>query len=243
VLGIYGRESFDLATRWTVAKNTNTSPTTYYVTYLASQIYRNYDGGHSTFGDTSVGASVTNPDKLSSFAALRNSDGALTVMVINKQTGSTPVTVNLANFSTTGTAQAWQINSASQSAIKRLSDVTVANSAISTTVPSQSITLFIIPPGNMISPPPAPTGLTATKGNKQVSLKWNASTGATSYNVYRGTKAGGESSTPIATGVLATSYTNTGLKNGTTYYYKVAAVNGAGTSPLSNEASATPSVK
>ncbi len=58
VLGIYGREGFDLATRWTVAKNTGTTPTTYYVTYLASQIYRNYDGRNSTFGDTSVEASV-----------------------------------------------------------------------------------------------------------------------------------------------------------------------------------------
>jgi hypothetical protein len=83
VLGIYGREGFDLATRWTVAKNTGTTPTTYYVTYLASQIYRNYDGNKSTFGDTSVSASVANPDNLSSFAAVRSSDGALTVVVIN----------------------------------------------------------------------------------------------------------------------------------------------------------------
>ena len=75
VLGIYGREGFDLATRWTVATNTGTTPTTYYVTYLASQIYRNYDGNDSTFGDTSVQASVANPDDLSSFAAVRSSDG------------------------------------------------------------------------------------------------------------------------------------------------------------------------
>jgi len=90
------------------------------------------------------------------------------------------------------------------------------------------------------SPPPAPAGLKATAGNAQVSLSWTASSGATSYNVYRGTSAGGESPTPIATGVTATSYTNTGLTNGTTYYYKVAAVNAAGTSGLSAEASAMP---
>src|ERR1022692_1445927 len=85
-LGIFGREGLDLATRWTVP--TNPSPT-----YLAMQIYRNYDGKLSTFGDTSVSAGVSNPDSLSSFAAMRASDGALTVMVINKQTGSTPVTI------------------------------------------------------------------------------------------------------------------------------------------------------
>jgi fibronectin type 3 domain-containing protein len=88
--------------------------------------------------------------------------------------------------------------------------------------------------------PAAPTGLSATAGNAQVSLSWTGSTGAASYNVYRGTTAGGESTTAIATGLIGTSYTDTGLTNGTTYYYKVAAVNGYGTSGMSNEASATP---
>ncbi|MGO8670043.1 MAG: malectin domain-containing carbohydrate-binding protein [Capsulimonadaceae bacterium] len=88
--------------------------------------------------------------------------------------------------------------------------------------------------------PAAPTGLTATAGNAQVALSWTASTGATSYNVYRGTASGGESATAIATGVTATSYTNTGLTNGTAYYYKVAALNASGTSAQSTEASATP---
>jgi cellulose 1,4-beta-cellobiosidase len=88
--------------------------------------------------------------------------------------------------------------------------------------------------------PPAPTGLTATGGNAQVVLNWTASSGATSYNVYRGTAAGGESASAIATGVGTTSYTDPGLTNGTTYYYEVAAVNASGTSAKSNEASATP---
>ncbi|MGO8673184.1 MAG: choice-of-anchor tandem repeat GloVer-containing protein, partial [Capsulimonadaceae bacterium] len=88
--------------------------------------------------------------------------------------------------------------------------------------------------------PPAPTGLTATAGNTQVALSWTASTGATTYNIYRGTATGGEGSTAIATGVTGSTYTNTGLTNGTTYFYKVAAVNGGGTSAVSSEASATP---
>jgi fibronectin type 3 domain-containing protein len=91
-----------------------------------------------------------------------------------------------------------------------------------------------------VAPPPAPTNLAATAGSAQVSLTWTASSGATSYNVYRGTAAGGESGTPIATGVTTTSYTNTGLSNGTKYYFKVAAVNAGGTSGMSNESSATP---
>jgi fibronectin type 3 domain-containing protein len=71
-------------------------------------------------------------------------------------------------------------------------------------------------------------------------LTWSASTGAASYKVYRGKIAGAQRKTPIATGVTATSFTNTGLTKGTKYFYKVAAVNASGTSGLSNEASATP---
>ncbi|MCE0522099.1 MAG: family 16 glycosylhydrolase [Methylacidiphilales bacterium] len=89
--------------------------------------------------------------------------------------------------------------------------------------------------------PAAPTGLAATGGNAQISLSWTASSGATSYNVYRGTSSGGESGTPIATGITAANYNDTGLTNGTAYFYKVAAVNSSGTSGYSNEASATPS--
>ena len=89
--------------------------------------------------------------------------------------------------------------------------------------------------------PTAPTNLSAVPGSGQISLSWTASSGASSYNLYRGTASGAEGSTPIATGITATSYTDTGLTNGTTYYYEATAVNGAGGSSLSKEAFATPS--
>ncbi len=242
VLGIYGREGFDLATRWTVAENSSTTPTTYYVTYLASQIYRNYDGKDSAFGDTSVEATVADPDNLSSFASVRTSDGALTVMVINKQQGSTPVTVSLANFSTTGTAQVWQVNSASQTSIAQLADLPVANNAISATVPSQSITLFVIAAGSVLSPPTAPTGLTAKVGNDAVVLSWNATGGATSYTVKRGSVKSGPFTTVSTVAGAKTTFTNTGLTDGSTYYYVVTGSNSAGSSPNSAVVSATPLV-
>jgi fibronectin type 3 domain-containing protein len=93
--------------------------------------------------------------------------------------------------------------------------------------------------------PSAPTGLVASAGNASVVLSWtvpNSDGGSpiTGYNVYRGTAPGGEGGTPVATNVASSSFTDTGLANGTTYYYKVAAVNAAGTSPQSGEASATP---
>ena len=86
-------------------------------------------------------------------------------------------------------------------------------------------------------PPPAPTGLTATAGNAQVALSWNPSAGAVSYNVKRST---GGAFTTIATGVTATSFTNTGLANGTAFTFVVSAVNSSGESANSNQVTATP---
>lgn len=90
--------------------------------------------------------------------------------------------------------------------------------------------------------PTAPTGLAATAGNAQVSLSWTAVSGATYYNLYRGASAGGEGTTPLKTGLTGTSYTDLGLTNGTTYFYKLSAANANGTSSQSAEVSAKPQV-
>ncbi|MEP7013610.1 MAG: M14 family zinc carboxypeptidase [Acidobacteriota bacterium] len=89
--------------------------------------------------------------------------------------------------------------------------------------------------------PGAPSGLVATPGNGQVSLSWTAGSGATRHNVYRGTATGGPY-TPIQTNLLVTTYTDTGLTNGTPYFYVVTGTNPQGEGGFSNEASATPVV-
>jgi hypothetical protein len=88
------------------------------------------------------------------------------------------------------------------------------------------------------SAPPAPTGLTATAANAQVNLTWIASSGATGYYVKRST-TNGSGYTQIAA-PTDTNYMDTGLTNGTTYYYVVSALNAAGESANSTQVSATP---
>ncbi len=101
--------------------------------------------------------------------------------------------------------------------------------------------------GGTAPPPPngapyAPSGLTATGGTREVILSWTPGSNASSYTLYRAVQSGGASSNgPVITGLTGTSYTNTGLDSGTTYYYQVVAVNSSGSSGFSPEAHATTS--
>ena len=87
------------------------------------------------------------------------------------------------------------------------------------------------------SAPSAPTGLTATAGNAQANLTWNASAGATGYYVKRSTS----SSTEVQIAAQsATAYSDNSVSNGITYYYVVSAYNSYGQSANSAEVSGTP---
>src|SRR3989338_2030534 len=88
--------------------------------------------------------------------------------------------------------------------------------------------------------PSAPTGVTVTAGNKQVSISWTAVSGATSYNIYWLTTSGVTKTTGTKVTSNTNSYTHTGLTNGATYYYVVTAVNSDGESSESSEVSASP---
>jgi len=68
-------------------------------------------------------------------------------------------------------------------------------------------------------------------------LNWNASSGATRYYVYMGTKSGGESATALGY-VTSPGAEVTGLSTYTTYYFTVKAYDSKGYSAASNQASA-----
>jgi cellulose 1,4-beta-cellobiosidase len=88
--------------------------------------------------------------------------------------------------------------------------------------------------------PATPTGLFAnTLSSSEISTGWNASTGATGYQLYRSNSANGIYDLVIDT--TATSHIDSFLGSSNTYYYKIAAYNGSNFSALSNTVSATTS--
>jgi PKD repeat protein len=207
IFGIFGREGLDMATRWTTPAN-NTP------TYLAMKMYRNYDNAKSTFGDTSISAGVTNPDNLSAFAATRSTDGAMTVMVINKVGTSSALTLSLANFTAGSAAHVYQLTSSN--AINHLSDVAVSSNQVTTTVPAQSITLFVIPTGSTNKPPVINSGPTATPNPVQAGQSASFSVSASdpdgdtlTYSWTFGDSGTGSGSAPSHTYSSAGSFTAT----------------------------------
>ncbi|BEP15657.1 hypothetical protein acdb102_39680 [Acidothermaceae bacterium B102] len=137
ILGIFGREQVDLATLW--SPPTATQPGAF-----AFRLFRNYDGSGATFGDTYVSSTSADQTKLSVYGAQRTSDGAMTVLVINKSLGDLTSSVALNHFTSVGTAQVWRYSVADLSHIVRQADV-ASSSSMSLTFPASSATLLVIP--------------------------------------------------------------------------------------------------
>ena len=96
-----------------------------------------------------------------------------------------------------------------------------------------------------------PTNISLTPSGNQITVSWDPSVGATAnYNVYRYSSSCSASSVSVAELMNQCSatridgrtspYVNTGLAAGTTYYYRVTAVNSSGESAPSAEVSAEP---
>ncbi len=147
VLGIFGSYGLDLATLWGPP-----SPTTQVPGLMAFEIYRNYDGKNSMFGDMALASTSANQGQLSVYGAERTADGMVTVVVLNKTYGDLTATLSLANLTPNGAAQAFLYSNANLAGIVAQPNLTVTppatgstTSAITTTFPAQSITLLVVP--------------------------------------------------------------------------------------------------
>jgi hypothetical protein len=148
VLGIFGAYGLDLATLWPTTTWADQGPGN-----LAFAVYRNYDGAKSTFGDMALQSTSANQGELSVYGALRTSDQAVTVVVINKTFGTLTSSVALEGVTASGNAAVYQYSGANLAAIVAQPGVAVtppgAGSTTSTignySFPAGSITLFVIP--------------------------------------------------------------------------------------------------
>jgi hypothetical protein len=144
VLGILGRERVDMAMHWDTLQSSD--PAAY-----AFRVYRNYDGAHSTFGDSAVSTSSADQGQLAVYGAVRTSDGALTLVMVNKTTTDLTSTLTLSNFSPGATAQVYTYSAANLGAIVRQADQAVNANGFTATYPAYSITLVVIPAGTASS--------------------------------------------------------------------------------------------
>lgn len=86
--------------------------------------------------------------------------------------------------------------------------------------------------GSVLGAPEIPTNLVGVAGDGSAVLTWNPSNGATHYNVKRATDSAGPF--VVVSGPSVPTYNDTGLTNGTTYYYVVSADSPLGESGNSN---------
>jgi beta-glucanase (GH16 family) len=116
----------------------------------------------------------------------------------------------------------------------------MANGQISITYSNGAVDMAKSSGIEIILPAPAvPVGVTATGEVGQVVLTWSAVSGVASYDIGRSTTQGGPY-TNAASGVIGTSYPDTSVTNGTTYYYVVASFEDGCESANSAEVNATP---
>jgi len=182
------------------------------------------------------GCQIINVNDNYSFAAYNPTNQTLVIVALNDTSSNLAMTYDLSGFASlpaTGAAVRTSPteNLASQPAV-------TVNKGFSTTLIPKSVTTFIFNHVGLTASLSAPTGLAAAAGNHQVALTWNASSGATSYNVARSTTSGSGYATLASP--TTPSYTDTTAVNDTTYYYVVAAVNGSDTSANSGQVVVTP---
>jgi hypothetical protein len=136
-LGIFGREGLDLATLWGPPDPVKQLPG-----LKAFELYRNYDGAGSMFGDVSLLSTSADQGKLSVYGALRSSDGAVTVIVLNKSFGDLQSLLTVANAGSV--AKRFVYSSADLSKILAQPAVRLSGGTATVTFPAASVTLLVV---------------------------------------------------------------------------------------------------
>jgi len=133
-LGVMGREGADLASFWGLGDPS-------YPSAFAFQMFRNYDGHGSGFGNVAVGASTANPAALTIYAAKRVPGGAVTILIVNQTAGDLTSTVSLAHM-TVHSVAAYEYTPANPASIV-VGPALVPSNTLTVTFPAESLTLLV----------------------------------------------------------------------------------------------------
>ncbi len=160
VLGIFGREDLDIATVWDpFADWAGLSEAEYGARPIidAFRLYRNYDGQGASFGDVSNYAESSDEGSVAIHAATRSSDGAVTMVVINKTQSAVDSPLSIVDQNggvISGVAQRYDYSGATGGEVVRGADVDLAAGVVS--LPARSATVLVIADGATPGPPPEP---------------------------------------------------------------------------------------
>jgi hypothetical protein len=148
-LGIFAREDLDMATEWAPPHAGDPEAAAY-------RLYRDYDGHGARFGDVYESSASSDQDQLAVYGALRSSDGAMTVAVINKSSGALSSALALPSFGVGGPAQVWQATAPGFVFARQPDVATAFQSTAAIAFPAQSLTMVVIP--QITKAPPPGTG-------------------------------------------------------------------------------------
>ncbi len=205
VLGIFAREGVDVAALWD-------PPSPSMPAAFAFRLYRNYDGSGGAFGETHVQAQSDDQEQLSVYAAQRDIDSALTVLVINKSATTLTTSIALTGFTPASTAQLYRYSAADLGAIVRQSDQAVSGSTLAGSFPAASINLFVLAAANVqptpsitatatiapCAPTPVPGCATAARGALRLNRPKDPSRSSLSWRWSQGTVSPGDFGNPLA---------------------------------------------
>ncbi len=134
-LGIFARQQLDLATWFSLGNGEG-------LIGDAFRLYRNYDGKGAKFGDTWISSTSSNQSQLAVYGAHRTSDGAYTIVVLNKTSGALTSKLTLTGItSSAGSAQTWQWTG---HGIVAAAPAPIAGGAITATYPASSMTMYVV---------------------------------------------------------------------------------------------------
>ncbi|WP_224753848.1 alpha-amylase family glycosyl hydrolase [Paenibacillus terricola] len=157
------------------------------------------------------------------------------LVVVNRSETEQTIQANVAGYLPAGLALTDALGTNAKAVVS-------AGGIITLTIPA--LTGYMMVSDQALSSAADVQGLAAAGGNGTVTLSWNETAGADSYNVYRAAIEGGSvtliGTVPADSAGSAASYLDKTVKNGTKYYYAVTAVHGAAESAMSAMVSALP---